>query len=136
MPQTRSRTERLASVNETKLKIIELDLMNDLATQILFKMLDNYHAKGTTYLNKELTLVGRHAVPRKYVVNLYNDSKKKDIVLIRTLDEKEEEKSNAARSQIAIERNARDVQHTWKRDEDSGSDSDSDDEEPPELIRG
>lgn len=80
-------SERLKVVNETKMKCIEHDLTDDLATKILFKMLDRYHQDGTVYQNKELTLSGRYDMRRKYVVNLHNDRNKRDIVLIRAVDE-------------------------------------------------
>ena len=81
----RTKSDRLNIINEIKMKCIELDLTQDLATKILFTMLDQYHEKGTTY-SKELKLVQRHETPRKYVVNLHNDPKIKDTVLIRALD--------------------------------------------------
>jgi len=86
---SRTASQRLAIVNETKMKCIELDLTDDLATKLLFRMLDNYHRDGTTYIGKELRLKQRHSVPRKYVVNLYNDRNKRDVVLIRALDDTE-----------------------------------------------
>lgn len=130
----RTQSERLVSVNETKVKCMEHDLMDDLATKILYRMLDNYYNDGTTYINKELKLTGRHVIPRKYVVNLYNDSKKKDCVLIRALDDEDIQAKNRA----IIERNARNTHQMWKRDSDSesGSDTglDSGSDTEPELV--
>ena len=79
-------SERLVVVNETKMKCIEHDLTDDLATKVLFKMLDRYHQDGTVYINKELALQGRYDRRRKYVINLYNDRHRKDKVLIRAVD--------------------------------------------------
>lgn len=109
-------SQRLKSINETKMKCIELDLLDDIATKVLFQMLDNYHKDGTTYINKELRLNIRHHIPRKYVVNLYNDTRKKDSVLIRALDDHEIEKGTAAQSKLINKRQARNVVDTWKRD--------------------
>jgi hypothetical protein len=81
--------ERLITVNEIKMKCIEHDLTNDTATKVLFIMLNNYHRDGTTYINKELKLSGRYDIPRKYVINLWNDQTKTDTVLIRALDDEE-----------------------------------------------
>lgn len=80
-------SERLITVNKTKIKCIEHDLTDDIATKILFTMLDNYHRDGTVYLNKELKLNKRYDRPRKYVINLWNDRNKIDTVMIRSLDE-------------------------------------------------
>lgn len=139
MPERKSKSERLVIVNETKMKCMEHDLTDDLATKILFTMLDNYHEKGTTYIGKELKLSARHAIPRKYVVNLYNERKKTDVVLIRALSEEEESESARMRARKAAESQIPDVTHTWVRDDvglGSGSDSDSDSDEAPELTAG
>jgi hypothetical protein len=142
----RSASERLVAVNETKLKCIEHDLTEDLATKILFTMLDNYHKKGTTYIKKDLKLAGRHQTPRKYVVNLYNDRNKKDVVLIRALNDEEETQSADARMRRAVEGRARNITSTWKRDPVSGlelagseseyeTDTDTDsDSDAPDLV--
>jgi hypothetical protein len=84
---SKTASERLRVVNETKMKCIEHNLTDDLATKILFKMLDKYHQDGTVYTNKELALQGRYDLRRKYVINLWNDHKKRDTVLIRAIDE-------------------------------------------------
>lgn len=86
MSGSRTASQRLVTVNETKMKCIEHDLTDDLATKILFRMLDNYHENGSVYENVELRLKGRYDRERKYVVNLYNDATKKDTVLIRAID--------------------------------------------------
>ena len=88
MSDNRTPQSRLHIVNQTKMKCIELELTNDIATKILFSMLDNYHKDGTTY-NKELKLQQRHQIPRKYVVNLYNDKNIRDEVFIRALEPSE-----------------------------------------------
>jgi len=84
----KTKAERLRIINEVKVKCLENELTDDPATKILFSMLENYYSKGVTYLNKELKIVGkgksmRGSVPSKFVVNLYNDRHKVDVVLIR-----------------------------------------------------
>lgn len=118
VPKTAS--ERLIPVNETKIKCIEHNLTDDLATKILFTMLDNYYRDGTIYTNTELKLAGRYDVPRKYVVNLWNDRSKKDTVLIRSLDEDEAIKHfrSQADARAARDRSIRSVVDTWKRDDE------------------
>lgn len=83
---TLTRKKRLLTVNETKMKCIEHDLTDDIATKILFTMLDNYVNDGTSYVNKELVLQGHYDRPRKYLINLYNDVSKRDTVLIRSIE--------------------------------------------------
>jgi hypothetical protein len=100
-----------------------MQLTDDMATKVLFRMLDNYQKDGTQYLNKELRITRSQ---QKYVVNLYNDLLKKDTVLIRSLNEDEVEDQTLAKRRRTAERNIRSVTDTWKRD----SDSDSDDEAP------
>jgi hypothetical protein len=132
----RSKSDRLISVNETKMKCIEHDLLDDLATKILFTMLDNYHKKGTIYINKELKFCGRHDIPRKYVINLYNDRNKKDCVLIRSLNDVEEQ-SVRARARMAQDNKIIDIRKDWVRDPVSNSNADSDsdsDSSAPDLI--
>lgn len=119
----RTASNRLVSVNETKMKCITMQLTDDMATKVLFRMLDNYQKDGTQYLNKELRITRSQ---QKYVVNLYNDLLKKDTVLIRSLNEDEVEDQTLAKRRRTAERNIRSVTDTWKRD----SDSDSDDEAP------
>ena len=80
----RTRAQRLLTANETKLQCIEHNLSNDLGTKILFKMLDKYVEEGTTYVNKQINLVNRYDIKRFYFVNLLNDEKVKDTVLIRS----------------------------------------------------
>ncbi len=93
-------SERLKSVNETKLKCIELNLTSDLATKILFTMLDQYHRDGTTYIGKELRLSGRTMPGSRYVVNLYNDRNKRDVIIIKQAsvaeDDAEDDAENVA----------------------------------------
>ena len=79
----KTRAQRLSTANETKIQCIEHNLTEDLGTKVLFKMLDKYVDEGTTYLNKEIKLVRRYDVKRFYLVNLYNDAKINDTVLIR-----------------------------------------------------
>ncbi len=86
MGREKSKSQRLVIATETKLKCIEHELEHEIATKILFTMLDNYVDKGVTYINKELKLALYCDRPRKYVINLYNDVSKKDTVLIRVDD--------------------------------------------------
>jgi hypothetical protein len=99
--------------------------MDDVATKILFTMLDNYCDKAITYIDKELRLISRYDADRKYVINLYNDKRKKDMVLIRALDE----------SEISLQSKINQVTDQWVKDE-SDSDasySDTDESEAPDL---
>jgi hypothetical protein len=80
----KDRSQRLQVANEVKLNCINHDLNEDFGTKILFGMLDQYVEKGTSYNNKEIRLVGRYDRPRYYLVNLHNDSAKRDTVLIKT----------------------------------------------------
>ena len=79
----RTRAQRLATANETKMQCIEHNLSDDLGTKVLFSMLDKYVEEGTTYLNKKIKLVRRYDIERFYLVNLFNDIKIKDTILIR-----------------------------------------------------
>jgi hypothetical protein len=105
--KARSPSSRLQTVNETKMRCIEHELTGDIATTILFQMLDNYQRDGTAYIGKELNLNLRHQTPRKYVINLYNDLSRKDTVIIKALTESELEAAMEAQSRILAERNAR-----------------------------
>ena len=82
----KSRKQRHVIVTETKINCMQHTLGSNLATKILFTMLDNYEQTGTTYLGKELKFTLFGDIPRKYVINLYNDVNKKDTVLITTDD--------------------------------------------------
>lgn len=87
---TRSRTQkqRLVVANETKFACLEHTLERDVATKILFTMLDNYVEHGTTYIGKELKFsLPCAGGPRKYVINLYNDIGKKDVVVIKRIED-------------------------------------------------
>jgi hypothetical protein len=79
----RTRAQRLSTANEVKLQCIEHQLSDDLGTRVLYTMLDRYVNTGETYIGKEIRLVKRYDRPRYYLVNLYNDTNKKDTVLIR-----------------------------------------------------
>jgi len=81
----KSKSERLVVVNETKVKCIEHGLTDDIATTVLFGILDTYHMNGTV-CHTELNMKGLYDRPRKYVIKLFNDVSKRDIVLIRTID--------------------------------------------------
>jgi hypothetical protein len=79
--QKKTPSERLRIVNEVKLNIIKNNIQNDLASKTLFTLLNTYHENGTTYTNKELNFI---TLNKKYIINLYDDVKKKDTVVIRT----------------------------------------------------
>lgn len=82
-PKTRS--ERLQVVNETKIKLMEHGLETDPASKVLWMILDRYVETGTP-VNTVLHFKGRQVMGRHYVVNLYNNRRKLDVVLIRTTD--------------------------------------------------
>lgn len=85
MAPGKSASERLKIVNETKLKLIENHLMDDPSTKVLWIFLNNYHANGTE-CHCELPLKLRYDIPRKYVVDLWNDAKKMDTVVIKAVE--------------------------------------------------
>jgi len=84
-PQPKTRSERLQVVNETKMQCIAHNLESELGTRILFRALDKYHQDGTTYINKQIRLTLRGDMGRYYLVNLYNQKYKRDVVLIRAM---------------------------------------------------
>ena len=138
-PKPKPRSDRLVIVNETKMKCIEHDILNDPATKVLFKILDNYHEKGLP-CHIELPMKLRYDRPRKYVVDLHNQAGKLDTVLIRAMTEEEEEESQ--RTMRRAQPPAGPVMPKIKRnmaserpDSGSGSGSGSEsDDEPPELV--
>lgn len=75
-------SERLVIVNETKLQLLEHGLNSDPAAKVLWGILDSYHKTGTE-VHCELNLKLRYDQPRKFVVDLWNNRKKRDTVLIR-----------------------------------------------------
>ena len=83
---SKDRSERLSVSLETKMKCMEHNLTDNLATKILFSMLDTYVNEGTTYINKKLSLNLKGDINREYLINLYNDRSKRDVVLIRAKD--------------------------------------------------
>ena len=86
IPQpTRTKDSRQKTANETKVNCLAHNLDGDLATKVLFGMLDNYVERGVTYQNKVLRLVDRKNSGWCYVVNLYNDPHVKDRVLIHKI---------------------------------------------------
>ncbi len=80
----RSRSDRLATANDVKIQCIQHQLSDDIGTRVLYRMLDKYVEEGETYIGKEIKLAKRYDQPRYYLVNLHNDPKVKDTVLIRT----------------------------------------------------
>ena len=82
--EKKTKMERMKIYAEVEEKIYEHRLESELASKILMSMMDNYLLKGTTYINKELTLDLRADIPRKYVVNLFNDKDLTDSVVIRS----------------------------------------------------
>ncbi len=79
---SKSNSERLLVVNEVKINVINNSLENELASKILFKILDDYYENGTVYENKTLSI---KSINKKYVISLYNDKKKQDVVKISVL---------------------------------------------------
>jgi len=143
----RSPSERLQTVNETKMQCIDHELTGDLATKILFQMLDNYQRDGTTYIDKELNLNLRHHTPRKFVVNLYNDRSRKDTVVIKALTDSEMDLAMATQSRILTKRNINAPDEASESESGSKSESKSEsksksesesesDTEAPDLVSG
>jgi len=87
----RTYEERAVIVQEVRTACREKNLEKELATAVLFQMLNNYLTHGTTYIAKDIRIIGnstpelRGSAPAKYVVNLYNDSEKRDTVVIRSI---------------------------------------------------
>ena len=79
-----SASERLRIVNEVKIKCMSMDITDELATIVLFKMLDNYYRDGTVYIGKELNSARSG---RRFIINLYNDPSRKDTVVVRPIAE-------------------------------------------------
>ena len=81
--------ERRQVLTQIETSCTSRKLMGDLGTKIMLLIVQDYVATGTTYLNKEVRIVGnstpelRASVPCKYVLNLYNDPEKPDTVVIR-----------------------------------------------------
>lgn len=122
----RKKSDRLLIANEVKMQCIDHDLMGELGTKVLFRMLDNYVDHGTTYINKELGILQLSQRPRKYVVKLYNDPSKVDTVVI-SVDErpnvlKPKKKEELPESSESSE------------SEESSDSSESEDEEIPDLV--
>lgn len=74
--------ERTRVVNEIKMNIIANDLENEIASKVLYYILNDYIITGKQY-NKELTLNLTDGKKRKIVVKLYNNKLMKDTVLIK-----------------------------------------------------
>ena len=82
----RTPSDRLKTVNEVKLMLMEHNLQQDPACKVLWLMLNNYHTKGTAVSGAELQLKLRYDQPRKLVVTLANDTKVRDTVLLRPIE--------------------------------------------------
>ena len=80
----KTKEERMKTYLEVETNIDKHNLEGELASKILMTMLDNYLTKGTTYINKELRLNLRGDIPRKYIVNLFNNKNKRDTVVIKS----------------------------------------------------
>jgi hypothetical protein len=80
---TKTESERLRTVNEIKIKLLDLNLENDPASKVLWRILDNYVKNGEP-LNTILKFKMRYDTEKHYVVELYNKKGKKDVVLIRS----------------------------------------------------
>ena len=76
--------ERLTTVIEIQSKLSELNLDDYKATKVLNIILLNYLNKGII-CNTELEFNNVMDTPRKYIINLYNNSFKRDQVYIKTL---------------------------------------------------
>ena len=85
-PQPRTATERFAIMNDVELKLIEHRIDHEIATQVLKRIMNDYIVHGTRYLHKELSLKLRADIPRKYIINLYNDKRMKDQIYISADD--------------------------------------------------
>jgi hypothetical protein len=96
--EKKTKMERMKIYAEVEEKIYEHRLESELASKILMSMMDNYLLKGTTYINKELTLDLRADIPRKYVVNLFNDKDLTDSVVIRSQKNEIRSQKNEIRS--------------------------------------
>lgn len=121
-PKTKS--QRLKTVNEVKMKCIDHDLEDELATKILFTMLDNYYNRGTTYIDKKLQLNLKFDINRYYLVNLFNNQQMRDEVVIRADEDSE--------SSVRVPMLTRAIDDFIGTVPDSDSDEASD--EAPELV--
>lgn len=149
-PQHRTETERLQVVNETKLKLLEHDIADDPASKVLWMMMDRYVKTGNPVIDVSLFMKRRYDIERKFLVNLYNDRKKKDVVLIRAMTPDEISKSSrtsARRPEIPVATTGAagssmpiGVGGDWDNRAYAGVnpdiDSDEEDDECPELEPG
>lgn len=87
----KTQMERMKIIQEIENKLYDNRLENELATKILNTMLNDYLINGTRYINKELSLDLRSDMPRKYIVNLYNDRRLMDQVYIKAKTKEEME---------------------------------------------
>lgn len=83
MDNCKSKKEKLRSINEVKMYVVNNNLENDMASKVLFKMLDNYYDNDTEYVDKELSLGFKNGKYAKYIVNLHNIRSKKNNVILR-----------------------------------------------------
>ena len=85
----KTQMERMKIIQEVENKLHDNRLENELATRILNTMMNDYLINGTRYINKELSLDLRSDMPRKYIVNLYNDRRLMDQVYIKAKTQEE-----------------------------------------------
>lgn len=82
--EEKTKQERQQTVSEVKFNIINKDLENEIASKVLFRMLDIYVETGQPVIEKELSLHLPGDAPRKFVVNLYNQKNRMDTVVIKS----------------------------------------------------
>jgi hypothetical protein len=73
--------QRARVVNEVKMNIINHELENEIASKVLFQILNNYQRDGQP-CHKELSLSMHNGAARKIVIHLYNNKSIQDIVSI------------------------------------------------------
>lgn len=83
---TKNALQRMAIVQEIENKLIAERIETELGSRVLLRILDDYVTNGTRYIGKEVKLLLKAGEPRKFIINLYNDRRLRDQVLIRLIN--------------------------------------------------
>ena len=79
----KTQLERMVIVQEVENKLIEHRIEHEIASKVLKRIMDDYVINGTKYIGKELRLNLVQDIPRKFVINLFNQADLRDQVVIK-----------------------------------------------------
>jgi len=83
MSKAKTALQRMEIMQEVENKLVDNQIEHETGSLVVRRILNIYVATGKTFINKEVKLLCRADIPRKFVINLFNDVQMRDQIVIK-----------------------------------------------------